>query len=267
MPATSSRATTARAAPDGAAPPGAATDASGPTVTPRRSLPGGRAVVGGLLVAVAAVGVVATISGASGGPTTRYVVVARDVAPGTTLTPEDLALSALDLPAPQAARVFTSIGDVTGAVSVGPLSDGELVQAGALADGSDAATPTLALSLPAANADAGELQRGDRVQVLATYGTDARGTTVALADEATVVSASRGDSAVATSDEVLLRLAVTSPTERAAIVNAAVTAEIALVRTTGIDEPGSVARFSPDADLGLAVAPGAGSGADEEEGA
>ncbi len=126
---------------------------------------------------------------------------------------------------------------------MGPLSEGELVQAGGLAAGSDASVPTLSLSLPEADADAGDLQRGDTVQVFATYGSDTAGTTILLAPEADVVSVEAGDETVATGGEVLLRLAVASPEERVAIVNAAVTGQIALVRTTGIDDPGH--RWSP----------------------
>lgn len=222
-------------------------------ITPRRGLPGGRAVVGGLLVAVAAVGIFAAVSGAGQGPSTRYVVAARDIEPGATLSPGDLELSAIDLPEGQRSRAFTQEGDVTGAIAVGPLSAGELVQAGGLADGTDAAVPTLSLSLPEANANAGDLQRGDTVQVYGTYGADTAGTTILLATEASVVSVTTGEETVATGGEVLLRLAVTSPDERKAILNAAFTADISLVRTTGTEPPTVEGqdRFSPADDLDI----------------
>lgn len=221
-------------------------------ITPRRGLPGGRAVVGGLLVAVAAVGIFAAVAGVGGGPATSYVVAARDIAPGATLTTADLEMSAIDLPADQRSHAFTEIGQLTGAVAVGPLSAGELIQSGGLAEGVDASVPTLSVSLPEANANAGDLQRGDTVQVFATYGSDASGTTVRLAPEATVVSIDAGDETVATGGEVLLRLAVPSPEERTAILNAAVTGELALVRTTGAEDALSTDEpFRPDEALGL----------------
>lgn len=220
-------------------------------ITPRRGLPGGRAVVGGLLVAVAAVGIFVAVSGAGQGPGASYVVAARDIEPGATLNPSDLQLSAIDLPTGQRTRVFTEIGEVTGAIAVGPLSAGELVQAGGLAEGSDAAVPTLSLSLPEANANAGDLQRGDTVEVFATYGSDTAGTTVRLTPEATVVSVSTGDDTVATGGSVLLRLAVPSADERTAILNAATTGEVSLVRTTGVEDPAATTDFRPDRDLGL----------------
>ena len=51
-------------------------------VTRRQALPGGRAVLGGFLVAASAVGVFAAWTSSSRGPTARYVVVTDDVAPG-----------------------------------------------------------------------------------------------------------------------------------------------------------------------------------------
>lgn len=239
-------------------PTGADADGSsggdGPTrrITPRRGLPGGRAVVGGLLVAVAAVGIFAAVSGAGQGPDTSYVVAARDIAPGTILTSADLETSAIDLPADQSSHAFTQIGDLTGAIAVGPVSAGEVVQSGGLAEGADAAIPTLSLSLPEANANAGDLQRGDTVQVFATYGSDTSGTTIRLAPQATIVSIDAGDDTVATGGEVLMRLAVTSPDERTRILNAAVTGEIALVRTTGAEDPSSTEKgFRPDEGFDL----------------
>lgn len=214
-------------------------------IRPRRGLPGGRAVVGGLLVTVAAVGIFAAVSGAGRGTDTTYVVAARDLEPGQEITAGDLELTAVALPDALQGRVFSRPGDVVGAIAVGPLSEGELVQAGGLADGADAAVPTFSLALPQADANAGDLQRGDVVQVVATYGGDTSGTTDTLAEVAQVVSVSTGEATVANADEVLLRLAVESADERAAIVNATVTGRIALIRITGADAPETADRFRP----------------------
>jgi len=215
---------------------------------PRRGLPGGRAVVGGLLVAVAAVGIFAAVSGAGRGPDTSYVVAARDVAPGSILSADDLELVAMDLPRVQQSRVFTSLSSVDGAVAVGPMSEGELVQAGALADGADAVVPTFSVSLDEADANAGELQRGDIVQVFATYGSDTAGTTVALSSEARVIGVSTAEETVSESGQIVLRLEVESAEERSAIINATVTGRLAVVRTTGSEDPTTSERFRPPVD-------------------
>jgi len=76
----------ATADPTGAAPTGAR------QIRRRRSLPGSRAVVGGLLVAAAAVGAFGTYAAASDGPSDSVVVLTRDVGPGERLDAEDLAV-------------------------------------------------------------------------------------------------------------------------------------------------------------------------------
>src|SRR5690606_15904534 len=68
------------------------------TIRPPRGLPSSRAAVGGLLVAVAAIGTWAAATGGAGAGTARYVVTRRPVAPGVELTADDLALLEVDLP-------------------------------------------------------------------------------------------------------------------------------------------------------------------------
>src|SRR5687768_720166 len=58
---------------------GAAGALGGRAVRRRSALPTGRAVVGGFLVALAALGIFAAYSSATAGPTTSYVVARRDL--------------------------------------------------------------------------------------------------------------------------------------------------------------------------------------------
>ncbi|TML58120.1 MAG: hypothetical protein E6G17_12765, partial [Actinobacteria bacterium] len=71
---------------------------AGRAVRRRRSLPSGRALVGGLLVAIAAVGVFGAWLSATAAPTSSYVVARHDIAPGHRVTRADLALVRLHLP-------------------------------------------------------------------------------------------------------------------------------------------------------------------------
>jgi Flp pilus assembly protein CpaB len=241
--------------------PGAADADGARQIRPRRGLPGGRAVVGGLLVAVAAVGTFAAVSGAGRGPSTSYVVAARDVEPGSVLTADDVEVVAIDLPDSVRAGAFTRPGEVVGAVAVGPLAEGDLVQAGGLAPGDP--LPTFSLALPEADANGGDLQPGDVVQVFATYGSDGGSPTLLLSAEAEVVGTSSLDDTVTSSGEITVKLAVASAEERSAILNAKVTGQISLVRVSGAKAPGAAERFAPDV-------PGAGSGTttpEEEDGA
>lgn len=240
--------------PTGPVPPAADTEAAR-QIRPRRGLPGGRAVVGGLLVAVAAVGTFAAVSGAGRGPDTSYVVAAREVEPGSVLTADDLELVAIDLPDSVRAGAFTRPGEVVGAVVVGPLAEGDLVQAGGLAPGDP--LPTFSLALPEADANGGDLGPGDVVQVFATYGSDGASPTILLSAEAEVVGTSSADDTVAASGEITVKLAVDSAEERSAIINAKVTGQISLVRVSGAKAPGAAERFEPDV-------PGAGATPPEE---
>lgn len=252
--------------PTGPVPPAPAADTAR-QIRPRRGLPGGRAVVGGLLVAVAAVGTFAAVSGAGRGPDTSYVVAARDVEPGSVLSADDLELVPIDLPDGVRRGAFTRPGEVVGAVVVGPLAEGDLVQAGGLSPGD--ALPTFSIALAESDANGGDLFRGDVVQVFATYGSDGTAPTVLLAAEAQVVSTTGSDETVASTGEVIVKLAVDSAEERSAILNAKVTGQISLVRVTGADAPGATDRFSPDEPSGPTDAAGDGAGAgsgDDAEG-
>src|SRR2546421_9053198 len=67
-------------------------------LTRRRNLPSGRAVVGGFLVAIAALGAFVAARDTGGGPSHHYGVAAHDVIAGTTLKSTDLRTEAVDLP-------------------------------------------------------------------------------------------------------------------------------------------------------------------------
>lgn len=196
-------------------------------------------------MAVAAVGIFAAVSGAGRGPGTRVVVAARDVAPGMVLEEGDLDVVRLDLPDRLAGRVFTAPSQVVGAVAVGPLSAGELVQAGGLTDAT-ATVPTFSLAVPTAAANGGQLQRGDTVQVFATYGTDATATTRLLAPDADVVGIDAGDTELGATGQVQVLLAIRSAEDRSKVINAVTSGTVTLVRTTGVPDPEGFASYRPD---------------------
>src|SRR5262245_26577003 len=64
----------------------------------RPAVPNPRALVGGLLLAVAAVGTFLTWHSAAGTPDTTYVVARRSVRVGERLTGDDVALAGAELP-------------------------------------------------------------------------------------------------------------------------------------------------------------------------
>src|SRR5437870_5290303 len=137
-------------------------------VTRRRALPGGRAVVGGFLVAASAAGVFGAWSAATGADVASYVVVTDDVAPGERITADDLALVAIDLPASQRRLAFTDVNALVGATALAPLVDGQLVQSSAVAKPVGAPERAqISLRVEPGAAVGGDLRPGEGVDVMA----------------------------------------------------------------------------------------------------
>jgi len=203
-------------------------------VARRRNLPSGRAVVGGFLVAVAALGAFVAARGTSSGPSHRYVVVAHDVLAGSTLQPADLRTEAVDLPAELAARAFSDPGAVVGRVATTSLSSGELVQASSVVGG-DAADPRFQLSVPVERSRAldGLLVPGESVDILATYGTGSDGVTLVVVRRAEVLRVDLGQrGALTANNDAIILVAVSSPDDALAVTHAAQAGKITLVRAT-----------------------------------
>src|SRR5581483_7181914 len=105
------------------------------SVRRRRPLPGGRAVVGALLVTVAAMGTYVAASGANADPRHPYLVARADLPLGHRITRGDLAAGRMQLPAYLSRGHAFSPAEarrVIGAVTLGPIARGELIQAATL---------------------------------------------------------------------------------------------------------------------------------------
>jgi len=206
-----------------------------------RALPGSRAVLGGLLVAVAALGTFAAARGAGATATRSFVVAARDVPAGSVLSPADLTSVAMHLPDASAARAFTDAGPLVGRVTVAPLAKGELVQTSAVVGG-DAADERVQLSVPVDRARAldGLLQVGEKVDVLATYGEGADGRTLVVARDAEVRRVDNGSrGSITASDNSVIVLAVADGDEALAVTHASQTGKVTLLRSTRSNGPSS----------------------------
>lgn len=201
----------------------------------RRRLPDRRAVVGGFLVALAGLVGAGAHLRADRPPTTRYVVADRALVAGDRLVTADVTTAAMDLPDEQAARAFTAADDVLGAVALGPLAPGELVQAAVVrpdgtSTGDDpAATTELAIDVEADRAVGGALVPGDRVDALATYGTGEAAHTLVVARGALVRSVATGDTGLGATGGTALTLALDAD-DVLATAHAARAGAITLVR-------------------------------------
>lgn len=194
-----------------------------------RSVPGGRAVLGGFLVAAAVVGLF-WASSRPGAPSARYVVAGRDIAPGARLAAGDLRLQALDLPPALAGRAFSDPAALEGAVAVGPLAAGELVQASAVvAKPSSPSSREVSVAVPAATLPPG-LETGERIDLVATFGAGGDAFSTYVVRQAQIVGIHRlgRDERDAT-----VTVALDDAGEAIALAHASQQAKLTVVRATG----------------------------------
>lgn len=248
---------------------------SGRRVARSRGLPGGRAVVGALLVAAAAVGVFAAQLRATAEPTTRYLVAVADIDAGTRVDAGNLQTLFGHLPldlAPALAERSVLLDDrdaLVGQVVTSPLSRGDLVSRTAVSDGGSMADHhAMSFSIAAADAVAGDLRRGQRVDVIATYGSGDDAVTTYVVVGAPLLSIASDEGAGFGGDtQRVLTLALGDRAQVQALAHAVAVAEVVVTRSP---EDGDEAEPAPDpyrpADGPTAAADGAdhaGDGADD----
>jgi len=206
-------------------------------ISQHRSLPGGRAVLGGVLMAVAVVGVFSAYTRVGQDPTDPIIVTTRAIRVGEVLEASDLRQVDGELPSDDAA--FGDVERLVGRVALGPMNEGEVVQAGSVT--AEPATPgvhEVAVALPRRQIAVGRLKPGERVDVFVTY--DERTSSVVRGAE--VVQIEADDAGSLTSDrEVSLVIAVPSGDAVAAVVHALRTGDVTVVRSTfatpSVDDP------------------------------
>jgi Flp pilus assembly protein CpaB len=207
----------------------------------RRALPGGRAVAGGFLVALAAVGTFAGYTEATSGPDLRYLVAGRDLPLGHRVSAGDLESVAMELPGELASRSYRSASQLVGAVVVGPVGRGELVQTSdVLAGGEAPAERQISFPVESARAVNGQLQRGERVDVLATYGTGGDAYTVVVVTGARVADRTTSRESLSDRGDEVVTLALPASADALAVAHAVNAGEVTLVRTAGTEADGAV---------------------------
>jgi Flp pilus assembly protein CpaB len=194
-------------------------------------VPGGRAVLGGVLVALAGVGMFVAWSRAAAEPRQAYAVAGEDLRPGDPLTADAVRFVPMDLPGEVAAAAFRDGSGLEGRATVAPIGAGELIQAGSLSDqGSGDPAAEVSLALPRERAVDGRLRPGDLVDV---YGSGEDGTMV-VAPGLRIVDVTAPGGAFADGEELTVTLAVVEVRHRAAVVDAASAGTVTLVRTTHV---------------------------------
>ena len=197
----------------------------------QRGLPGGRAVLGGVLMAVAVVGVFVAYQRAEGDEGDPVVVADRALRLGEVVEASDLRVVHGEMPGDTAA--FSDIDLLVGRVALAPIGEGEIVQPSSLTD-DVAGEPVheVAITLPGRQIAVGRLKAGEAVDVFVTY--DDR--TESVVRRARVVQIGVEDDESLTSDrEVSLVVAVPSGEAVAAVVHALRTGDVTVVRSTFSD--------------------------------
>lgn len=227
-------------------------------VRPPRGLPGGRAVVGALLVTAAAVVTFAAYLDATAAPSVRYVVATTSIEPGTrlvTLTDvgERFGTIAIDLPAEVAGATVpgAEVEQLVGQVVVAPLEPGDLLsRSQVVGDGDVTDTQTLSFALPRRAAVSGALRPGERIDVLATYGSGEGAYTAFVVRGIPLLRVAAPNGGPLGDDgEVLLTVAVSALEDVQALGHAVTTAELLVTRSTarhGDDAPAPGA-YRPEA--------------------
>ncbi len=138
------------------------------------NVPNGRAIIGGLLVVIAVLGLLAAYRSSTKVRTIDYLVARADIPAGRVITADDLALAPMVLYRDSARQAFTRPDDVIGKLALIAVSNGTLIQRHALAD---RILPErgrrLSIELEPAQALSGRIEPGDRVDVVSTPTGDA----------------------------------------------------------------------------------------------
>ena len=196
----------------------------------RPGLPGGRAALGGLLISIAAVGVFLAYAGSNSGPTDRIVVAVHEIRVGEVIEADDIATMVGELPHGARAGTFDSTRSVVGRVALGPISRGEIVQAGAItAQRASSSAHEIVITLPREQIAVGRLKHGERVDVFVTY--DERTTSVVRGAQVVQIG-SEGDGSLTSDRAISIVVAVPSGDVVAALVHALRTGDVTVVRST-----------------------------------
>lgn len=199
---------------------------------PSRSVvPSGRALVGALLVASAAIGTFAVWRQASGTPDTSYVVARQPLQPGQRLAEDDLRLERVALPTSMADAAFGDTDDVIGRVALGPIGEDELLQAAQLSESPSDVDSWVEVSftLPRDRAVDGRLRSGDRVDVFVTRDDH---TSPVLEYIQLVDIRDAGGSSLVASIDVTVTVGLEDATRRADLIQAVRAGDVTLVRST-----------------------------------
>jgi len=205
-----------------------------PQLPGRRPLPSGRALVGGLLVAVAMLATFAIANHHGGGPSQRAVVARHRIALGQRLTGADLEVAGVDLPDATRAEMFASASAAVGRVALSPLAAGDLIERSSLAP-PNVVPGRHELSIPIDRDRAldGALVPGELVDLLATYGTGDGARTVVVARRVRLIEVDDSHGSLDSAGKLVITIALANPDDVLPTTHASQVGALTLVQTSG----------------------------------
>ncbi len=194
-----------------------------------------RVLVGSLLIVVAIFGLSWSFSNQSGISTLLVVVPKKSIEPYQPITSNDLTTLEIPTKSQFNSLFLTSPAILLGDQALVPLEPNEPIIQSEVAPIIHHADRELTLEVPSARAVEGSISPGDRVDVLATYGTGPTANTITAGRSVLVLAVSELTSSFSSSSPktISITLAVSSFEEMMAIAQGQVAATITLVRSTG----------------------------------
>jgi Flp pilus assembly protein CpaB len=216
----------------------------------RVPLPAGRAIVGGLLVTVAAVATFAAYTSSNGGPTDHLVVANGPIRVGQPIHESDVRSVAVALPDEVLARSFATPGALEGAIAIAPIDADEPISQGAVRRGPEPGSlprHEVTFALPREHALDGRLRPGEVIDLVATYGSGTDAYTAVVARQVRVLDADAASSnGVGSAGNVTITIGL--DTDRAVLetTHALEIAKVNVVRSTpGAPSDGSDQPYAP----------------------
>jgi SAF domain len=212
------------------------------------TLPSGRAVVGGLLIALAVFGTFVAYRGVTNANTQHYVVARQRIEAGAVIVPDDLAVVVGNLPTTVAKQTFADLANVTNQRAKSTIEAGDIIHPDALTSSKDTRDVwEIAVPVVPGGDLAGGLQVGETVEVVLTNKNPPNESTVIVPD-AVVVATTRADSVLG-GGGTLVTLDVHSEVEAIAVAGAGARGTVGLVRppapTTGADAVTTTTTVAP----------------------
>ena len=204
-----------------------------------------RAVVGGLLVAAAALVTLLAVRTNDRRPGHSIVIATRTIAPGERLDAASLEVRTIDIDDDLAQHDFSSTAQLVDGVALAPIGVGEAVQRSAvLQDSSGERLRQFSFPVDRERALNGDLRAGERVDILATFGTGSDATTTVLSRDALILrSVEQKSGTLSSSGSLILTVGLPSADQVLDAVHAAQVADLTVVRAT-LADPASSSRQS-----------------------